>query len=106
MKIRAQRLPEVPGKPLRHPWGALGALQGAVGAVLVPFWCLQGSSWELRGDPQGALGTSLGPPGDPFCSLFEFFSRLLVEAPFETPFNVALVTIFAQLSQFWGILFA
>ena len=35
MKIRGQRLPEVPGKPLRHPWGALGALQGAVGAVLV-----------------------------------------------------------------------
>ena len=98
MKMRAQRLPEVPGKPLRHPWGALGALQGAVGAVLVPPGELQGSSWELRGDPQGALGTSLGPPGVPFWSLFDVLSRLLVEAPFETPFNVALVSTFAPFS--------
>ena len=26
----------MPGRPPRHPWGTLGALQGAVGAVLVP----------------------------------------------------------------------
>ena len=102
MKMRAQRLPEVPGKPLRHPWGALGALQGAVGAVLVPPGELQGSSWERRGGPQGALGRSLGSPGDSFCSLLEVFSRLLVEAPFEAPFKVALVTIFAQFSEFFG----
>ena len=36
LKMRARRPPEAPGRPLRHPWGTLGALQGAVGAVLVP----------------------------------------------------------------------
>ena len=66
MKMRAQRLPEVPGKPLRHPWGALGALQGAVGAVLVPPGELLGAP----GGPSGSSGDVSGPPWGPFLEPF------------------------------------
>ena len=66
MKMRAQRLPEVPGKPLRHPWGTLGALQGAVGAVMVP-------PGELLGAPGGPSGSSWDVPGTPWGPFLEPF---------------------------------
>ena len=53
MNMRAQRLPEVPGKPLRPPWGALGPLQGAVG---VDFGASRGTPGSSRGTLRELLG--------------------------------------------------